>query len=65
MTGKTTITALEEDERHARHRLDVYKARIAKGQIPGAMVADQKLRELERAWEGAAARLREAREAAE
>jgi hypothetical protein len=58
MDGPERIEQLEAEERHARQRLALYRAK-AYGPRPTSAA---RLRELERAHEGALARLRAARE---
>ena len=53
------IEGLLAEARHARHRFDLYKAKMY-GPRPTAMT---RLRELERAYQGAEARLRRAQQA--
>jgi hypothetical protein len=55
-----TIDRLLADERYARERYALYRARA----ISGRPVRQSRLRELERAADGAKARLRRARAAA-
>lgn len=55
-----SIAYMEAEARYTRERLQIYRAR----QLQGRPVRGSHLRELERAAEGAAARLRRARERA-
>ena len=61
MGTKTPIEILEEEERRARVRLGAYRARLYRHNGSSPIVVDRHLRELERRWEGAAKRLRNAR----
>jgi hypothetical protein len=54
------LEELREEVRYRRERLALYKARLYGGQV----LRDSKLRELQRASEGADARLRRAEDAA-
>lgn len=54
-------TALQQEARYHRERLDLYRAKL----YGGRPVSEAKLRELERAADGASARLRRAGEADE
>jgi hypothetical protein len=53
------IESLLAEARHARHRFDLYKAKMY-GPRPATMA---RLREIERAYQGAVARLRRAQQA--
>ena len=50
------LADLREEARYRRERLALYKARLYAGRVRG----DGKLRELQRAYDGAAARVRRA-----
>ena len=52
------MTILQEEEWHARHRLAVYRARLARQSGPRPTAPDRRLRKLEHKWEVAAERLR-------
>jgi hypothetical protein len=61
MGTKTPIAILEEEERRARIRLAAYRARLYRHNGASPIVVDRRLRELERKWNGAAKRLRQAK----
>lgn len=61
MTRNTPISVLEEEARRAHHRLTLHRARLYRGDIASPVVIDRHLRDLERRWWMAAARLHKAR----
>ena len=61
MVARTSLSALEEEERPARVSLASYRARLYRSDHASPMAVGMRLRELERQWIGAAERLRHAR----
>jgi hypothetical protein len=61
MAAETPLADLVEEERRARFRLALYRAKVYGGRGSSPMVVDQRLSELERRWQGSAQRLRRAR----
>ena len=60
MGAQTPLTVLEEEGRRARARLAAFWARLDRGDAASPAVVERRMRELERRWNGAAERLRDA-----
>ena len=60
MTKNPSLTSLEDEERAARNRLAVYKARLYAAPPMSLMRGSQRLAELERRWQLTGARLERA-----
>ena len=61
MAAKVALSTLEEEERRSRCRLASFRARLYRRDAASPIAVERRLRELERRWTGASARLREAR----
>ena len=60
MTGQPTLTALQDSEREARMRLATFRAKLYADPGRNTPLTQRRLAELERRWQGAAQRLRQA-----
>ena len=61
MAAKVALSTLEEEERRCRRRLASFRARLYRHDSASPIAVDRRLRELERRWRGASARLSDAR----
>ncbi len=61
MAAKVSLSTLEEEERRSRLRLAAFRARLYRRDAASPIAVERRLRELERRWQGASKRLREAR----
>jgi hypothetical protein len=61
MTTTPSLISLEEEEKRARARLAVFRAKLYKTPDYAGMAGQMRLNELDRTWKAAAARLRLAR----
>jgi len=61
MSRNPSLQSLEDEERHARNRLALYRARLYGGPPVPDVTARRRLGTLQRRWELAADRLRRAR----
>lgn len=58
-TPAQRLAALVDEERHARNRLALFRARLYGGDRPNSILEDRRhLEELDREWKSAAQRLR-------
>jgi hypothetical protein len=60
---RPSFAALQDEERRARNRLAVFKAKLYAQPAGDTLARQRRLAELERRWQAASERLREARDA--